>query len=73
MHQKDQAEPTAVEKLAMDIVELTEDVAQLRHRLDGQDSKQWDSERRARWEHLLATVQAAIDERVAHALQRTPR
>jgi hypothetical protein len=46
---KDKAEPTAVETLAMEIIELREDVADLRHRLGGEDSGPWDAERRARW------------------------
>jgi hypothetical protein len=53
-------EPTAAERLAMEICELREDIDELRNRLDGRrpqdmDMEQVRKERARRWERTLAT------------------
>jgi hypothetical protein len=56
----DEAEPTAAERLAMEIVELREEINELRYRLDGSRPS---PERAQRWKRTLAIVEAALAEK----------
>jgi hypothetical protein len=59
-------ESTAAEKLAMEIVELREDVDELQRRLDGRPPYSLEymrHERAQRWKQVLAIVEAALGER----------
>jgi hypothetical protein len=58
---KDEPEPTAAEKLAMDICELREDIDNLHIRLGllpPRSPEEMTKERARRWERVLALVQA---------------
>jgi hypothetical protein len=61
-------EPTAAERLALEICELQEDINELRRRLDGRKLSDVDMEheradRVRRWKKVLAIVQAAVGEK----------
>jgi hypothetical protein len=60
---KDEPDPTAAEKLAIEICELQIDLEELRYRLDGRrpSPESVREERARRWERVLALVQAAVD------------
>jgi len=64
---KDEHEPTPAERLALELVELQMDVEELRNRLDGRNEpRDMEHKRRlraARWERVLAVVQAAVGEK----------
>lgn len=62
MHLKDEAPPSAVETLAMEICELHEDINELRDRLDGrkpQDMVLCET-RAERWQRILGIVEGAV-------------
>jgi hypothetical protein len=59
---KDEPDPTAAERLAIEICELQEDIIELRARLDGRIDPET-PDRAQRWERVLAIVEAALGER----------
>ena len=66
---KDGPEPTAAERLAMELCELREDIDGLIYRLfrdrPQRSPEAETAERRARWERTLAIVEAALAEKSA--------
>jgi hypothetical protein len=59
----DDAEPTAIEVLAMDLSDLQDDVIELRNRLGGgrrPSEERLREERAERWERMLALLKAAF-------------
>jgi hypothetical protein len=64
---KDEHEPTAAERLAMELCELREDIDGLIYRLfrdrPQRSPEAETAERRARWDRTLAIVEAALAEK----------